>query len=48
MTAMMKFGEPLTDSQSNEILTHLDVDPDNPNGAMDIDYERLAYALAGI
>jgi len=45
MNAVMKFGEPLTDSQANEILTNLEVgDGDDAN--MEIDYDKLAKVLA--
>ena len=43
MTAMMRYGEPLTDSQAAEILTNLDLS-DAAGG--DIDYDALASALA--
>jgi hypothetical protein len=41
---MMHFGEPLTDSQAQEILTNLKVN--NDKDTMEIDYDMLADALS--
>lgn len=40
---MMNYGEPLTDSQAQEILTNLDV---GDSEFMDIDYDALADVLS--
>lgn len=43
MNAMMRYGEPLTDSQAQEILTNLDVDEAE---VMEVDYDKLADVLS--
>ena len=43
MRSLMDFGEPLTDSQAEEILTNLDAgDADE----MNINYDKLAQILS--
>ena len=41
MTAMMNFGEPLNESQAEEITTFIDL-----SGGNEIDYDELAQVLA--